>query len=1002
MPHAVEDDDNEIIGRLLAGGPMEELGNIQERQLDTGEKANDAQDYENISDDDLIDEDQPDQAENGQSGLVGLTNGHEKPSMQETGFADDDFGDLFGDQDNASSGLFGDEDGVSPAPDQSFVDGNQAVSTQGQQTSFESVTAPGSSFDQDHEKPTQGEEDEDEEDPEVLEQRRLFEQAQRDREVPPAPQTDAELFSIIFPQFEANKPPRFSELIPSKRAQYINKQPLKPPKPVQPTKLNLEIQPDQEKSFRLPGPATTPFWARQSDAEAAGLILTTQQQTQEAQSDDEESYTIGTDAEEDIGKYKWQDLVAICQDWSIPEDFPTPEMEAQSPSVGSGIHDDPFGDTELDDLLDAPESKKRKISGAKNPVSLRIFQDIQASFDSPEAETARLAKKVRLDMNDPHMLVDIQEPIQAAERKRKFGQFKRDNARGLSKDFARRYNISNDEAYDQLKENRQSKIRSTLGGVAIEHALPATRLQFPFYKVRLSAREARSFHRPSFTVDPILVLFNKPPYSKKKEKRRRPPQEVFPTASDLSQKDNSHVLLLEYSEEYPAMLSGFGMGSKLINYYRRKDEADHSRPKFDVGETEVLTREDKSPFSIFGDVDPGTTTPTISNGMYRAPVFAHNTKSTDFLLISNRTSVHGREFFLKNVENLHVVGQEFPSVEVPGTHSRKVTDASKKRLRMLSYRMFRKHKKLKNEMILNHLPGSDIAQNRSKMREFMNYDKDRGWLPRESDVPDEATIRSWIKPEDICLLESMQVGDRQLKDAGYNKDDGLSDDDEREGQSVDQQLAPWQTTKNFLNACQGKAMLQLHGEGDPSGRGEAFDLIRTSMKGGFKAIGESVEERLSSKNSKELGGHSYNVAKQQKQYNDAIRKIWDAQRNSLSSTEQHDVDMEDRDEYEPTSVTDRGRTPSSALTGRARRDDETGSVFSRTSVGSQAGRVLRITRHSKDKNGKFSTTEEIIRDPKVIRAYMKRRSEHALNNLRFVNLFFYIWHAANVGLALRK
>lgn len=560
----------------------------------------------------------------------------------------------------------------------------------------------------------------------------------------------------------------------------------------------------------------------------------------------------------------------------------------------------------------------------------------------------------------------------------------------MTKDFSRRYNISNDEAYDLLKENHQSKVRSVLGSVAIEHSLPAVKLQYPFFKVKLSPKEARSFHRPNLAPQPgVLVFFDKPAFIKRKHLKGKDAQTVFSKSRDLSLGDNSSILLLEYSEEYPTTLSNFGMGNKLINYYRRKDNEDSARPKLDVGETQVLLPQDKSPFSIFGDVDRGQTIPTMYNAMFRAPVFKHEPAATDFLVVRNWTHVEGSNWYLRNIENLHVVGQEFPNVEVPGTHSRKVTDAAKKRLRMLSYRMFKKHKKLKNEMLLDHLPGSDIAGNRSKMREFMDYDKDRGWLPRRSEmVPDEADIRTWIKPEDVCLLYSMQVGDRQLQDAGYNKDDDdveADEEDQEDGNNnLDKQLAPWATSKNFLNACQGKAMLKLHGDGDPSGRGEAFNFIRTSMKGGFKEIGESIADRLDAVKKKELGGHTYNVAKQQRAYNDAIRRIWDAQSRSLSSAVEHDVDAGDAvDEVGTPAPLERGRTPNLAF-GRQRRDDETASIISRGSTSAEAGKILRITRRYRDKYGKEEVKEEVIRDSKVIREYQRRRRQIEISEMRFV------------------
>lgn len=172
-------------------------------------------------------------------------------------------------------------------------------------------------------------------------------------------------------------------------------------------------------------------------------------------------------------------------------------------------------------------------------------------------------------------------------------------------------------------------------------------------------------------------------------------------------------------------------------------------------------------------------------------------------------------------------------------------------------------------------------------------------------------------------------------------------------------------------------MLQLHGEGDPSGRGEAFSFIKTSMKGGFKAMGESVEDKLDAKKLKELGGHSYNVARQQKQYEDSIRRIWDAQKQSLSSTlEQSDTDMEDDHIEEPDDLIGGARTPRSEVQTLAtlrRRDDETMSQFSRISTDSQSGKVLRITRNIRDSYGNLERIQDTIRDPRVIRQYLKRR-----------------------------
>jgi transcription initiation factor TFIID subunit 1 len=129
---------------------------------------------------------------------------------------------------------------------------------------------------------------------------------------------------------------------------------------------------------------------------------------------------------------------------------------------------------------------------------------------------------------------------------------------------------------------------------------------------------------------------------------------------------------------------------------------------------------------------------------------------------------------------------------------------------------------------------------------------------------------------------------------------------------------------------------------------------------------------------KELGGHSYNVARQQKQYEEAIDRIWRAQFKSLSSTEEHpDIDIEDahRDEEPTDDLFEEGRTPRSEGTPWLHRDDETTSQFSRMSAKTQSRKVLKITRRVINKHGDRENQVEVIRDPKVIRQYLQKRRE---------------------------
>ena len=933
--------DEDIIGQLLAGTGTQTdyLGELDGRELDTSGKADDAVDYEDIE---LSDEDEEDQADSHQ--LSGTTVQDDDAYAQDD--EDPDLDDLFND------------DAASPVAERS-----QAHEGDGDDSQTMAMVV----------------DDDEDEDPEWKLQKRLFGLAGRGG-IPDAATNNEELLRQLYPEFETGKPLRFSSLIPRKRAYFKPQEPGKLPKPLAfGTKINLDIAPDQEKSFRLPSTAVPAKFSRDDEEEEGGIIHV-QQRVEKAgeSSDDMELETWDANDQDNIGNVTWGDLEVACEDWNIDSD------SADTLSDSEGAKTPNYG---LIGIETAP--KKRRLGNHDSLVTFSVYDHMSLpSWDDPELVTARLAKKIILDMNDPQLLLDVQHPGAEEQKSRTTGLgLKRDNRGGITNPMLKRFNISNDEHYDALKESSQQKVRGTIGNSTIDHSLPALKLQYPFYKVNLSDRELRSFHRPTITFKPgerAIVAALKP--IKRKHKRHLKPSEAFAVAEDLNVGDNADLLLAEYSEEYPTTLSNFGMGVKIFNYYRRKTADDNTRPKPAIGETQILLPHDKSPFSMFGPVMPGEEWLTLQNAMYRAPIFQHNAAKTDYLVSRSHTGTHGSKYYMRNIDNLVVVGQEFPYTEVPGTHARKVTEASKKRLKMLAFRLYRRGQQnnlrqpwVSNEAIKAHLPGTEIAQNRSRMREIMKYDKTlTTWQPVDGEtIPDEPTLRTWIKPEDICLIDSMHAGDKALQDAGI-KTNEIQDDEEGDGnEALELKLAPWHTTKNFLNACAGKAMLTLHGEGDPTGCNEGFSFIKTSMKGGFKDIGESTADKIDAKNKKDNGGHSYNVQKQQQQYEDAIKRIWNKQKASLSSVAIPEMEDMDADAISQPNAA-RGRseapTPYSGLRG----EDETMSQFSRNSAGDSRGKKLRIVRKFRNNHGEIEERVQIVTDPEVIKLYMKRKKQQRL------------------------
>ncbi|KAF8481830.1 TAF1 transcription initiation factor TFIID subunit TAF1 [Russula ochroleuca] len=593
----------------------------------------------------------------------------------------------------------------------------------------------------------------------------------------------------------------------------------------------------------------------------------------------------------------------------------------------------------------------------------------------------------QIEFNNGDDIIPEERPPAHEVRPRKRLRF--DNAQVKDK-----FNLSNDQFYDVSKDGGRHRVRQTFGDLVVEHAYPAQKLQLPFYKTRLGKQESRSFHRPALQIPAnIEIRFTKVRSAKKKKDKtgRRLGRggnvgENLRRTSDLSLRDTSNYVLWEFSEEHPPIIGNFGMGSILVNYYRKKSEKDEHIPKGDLGEPFVLEPQDESPFMKFGYVQPGQTIPALYSNLIRAPLFRHKGYPTDFLVIKNTVKGESK-YFIREIKNLFVVGQTYPVTEVPGPHSRKITNTIKHRLQVIAYKLLAKSpgERLKISRLMKYFPDQNELQMRQRLKEFMEYHR-RGphqgfWrLKPNWVVPNKTEMLKMVGPEQIVLSESMQVGQRHLQDAGYSGTQDTGGDDDDSHLSIEQQLAPWITTKNFIFATQAKAMLRLHGDGDPTGRGEAFSFIRVSMKDIFVKAGEDYEQKLAEAENRPKSAHRYNVAEQQLIYKSEIERIWKAQFASLSRKDEPQLsdDEDDRKSLPPQRMArkeSRALSPATALTGpavvaspglsRASSIDRDRDV----SVGPDGGRrVLRIKRFIDDK-----WCTEIVRDAAVIRAYIRRR-----------------------------
>ncbi|KAI7896186.1 uncharacterized protein EV154DRAFT_492635 [Mucor mucedo] len=645
--------------------------------------------------------------------------------------------------------------------------------------------------------------------------------------------------------------------------------------------------------------------------------------------------------------------------------------------------------------------------------------------EKPPASTM----KISLDLNDPNMLFDVEE-VEATKELLIEPKHVKKGRKPLPKPIPKiqiyhtdtephnklplnRFNLSNDKFYESHLAGRLVRVRQTFGQLVVQHALPALKLHPALYKTKLSKAELRSFHRPLIQLPANTdIHFSRVKASKKKKKdKKKGHVDIIRNTKDLTLKDSTPYVLMEYSEEHPPIISNVGMGTLIINYYRKTEPKDEFVPNLDIGEPFVLDIGDTSPFMNFGNVEPGQTISVYYNNLIRAPLFRHDVKHTDFLLLKSTYKGHTK-YYLREIPAIFTIGQSYPVQEVPGPHSRKVTTTIKNRLQVVAYRLIKRNPlhRLKMNKLAQKFPEYSDIQIRQRLKEFLEFhrrSKDGGggyWKTRGGgEPPSEEDLRKMVTPEMVCLYESMLVGERHLQDLGYGD---VNDDDETgEGDSkleVEQQLAPWFSTRNFINATQGKAMLKLYGAGDPTGRGEGFSFIRVSMKDIFLRAGESAEEKLAQIEARPKSAHRYNVAEQQQIYREEIARIWKAQLESLGNKiepilSDHEEEDEERDvdQVDSPSASEydwghhrnsHGMSPSPATPSYHRSrydratseidDDDvsvTGSLNSSYHVNSQNKYLIIRRLIAPPGGGEKTWQQEVVRDPVVIKSYLRQR-----------------------------
>ncbi|TMW55909.1 hypothetical protein Poli38472_008557 [Pythium oligandrum] len=356
-------------------------------------------------------------------------------------------------------------------------------------------------------------------------------------------------------------------------------------------------------------------------------------------------------------------------------------------------------------------------------------------------------------------------------------------------------------------KTKDSRIIQGVGSV--HHSLPAIKLSMT--KPELPKTKLREFHRPrsKFKINERM-MFAQPPVVPIPVTEESAVVTQIKKSSDLNPIAGGKLILVEYTEQNPPMLSNPGMASRILHYWRPPEQKDDSvlgkkakktRPKppeMEMGQVITLGDHDDSPF--VGDVPPGRMVTSLNSKLFKVPIFRHKPlapfaptpgsrqSGNHELFLLCRAVSKGKKgsigsdgaktkLYVFELPDLYLAGQVEPQMEVPAPNSKTANRFISPYMSFHILRLFKKAsdgERLKMEDIARAFPNQSSTAIRKRMQEVATFERggsDSGWWKKKpsSLLPSEEDIRANIPPESVCLYESMMSGHRRLLDIGLTK-----------------------------------------------------------------------------------------------------------------------------------------------------------------------------------------------------------------------------------------
>eukprot|EP01050_Picozoa_sp_SAG11_P009449 SAG11_NODE_888_length_6693_cov_2.506218_2_plen_802_part_00 len=321
-----------------------------------------------------------------------------------------------------------------------------------------------------------------------------------------------------------------------------------------------------------------------------------------------------------------------------------------------------------------------------------------------------------------------------------------------------------DEAYYNV-EARTSKGAGKL--LQITHSVPALSLKFSGQEPR--GPELEFLHRPRRKLPPKKMRFA-PATTRQSSGNdelltRGGNINMYRTEADISATVNDRVILCEYLEKHPIVLSNIGMASRIVTYVRPEDSASPlATSHIPDGRIQVLGSQDTSPFRPV-ELPPDRHVTSMTNNLFIAPMGHQEPNHTDFLLI--RTLKDGTDnkwqFVIRDVQALYVVGSLIPKQDVPEPKESEEKDIVRRRIRAFLLRQLRDHTHIHYGEIKEAFSTQNDVLLRRTIKETADEDSNDQYSLKDGGMS-EAELRTYLSPETIALHDSMLAAWYRLRE----------------------------------------------------------------------------------------------------------------------------------------------------------------------------------------------------------------------------------------------